>query len=240
MRKVLGCLRRAVTDFHMIDDGDRIAVGVSGGKDSQLLLRALAVYRGFSPQKFELCAVTAHMGLEPFDVTPIRSLCQELNVEYRVVPTEIGRIVFETRQEQNPCSLCANIRRGAVNSAAKEMNCNKVALAHHADDAIETLLMSLFLEGRVHTFAPVTYLSRMDLTVIRPFIYLEEAYIRKVTAKYAMPVITSPCPACGNTKRAEIKQLLDTLETRFPDVRKNLIGALKNEAQYGLWHKPSD
>lgn len=239
MRKVLGCLRKAVTDFDMIQEGDRIAVGVSGGKDSQLLLRAMAVYRKFSPVKFELCAVTAHMGLEPFDVSVIRDLCAELDVEYKLVPTEIGKIVFETRQEKNPCSLCANIRRGAVNSGAKEMGCNKVALAHHADDAIETLLMSMFIEGRIHTFSPVTYLSRADITVIRPFIYLEESYIKKMTAKYDLPVITSPCPACGNTKRAEIKHLLDGLESEFPGLRKNLIGALMNEEQYGLWHKSS-
>ena len=235
MKKTLGCLRRAVTDFNMISDGDKVAVAVSGGKDSMLLLNALARYRKFSSERFDLCAVTIDMGIKPFDVSPVKAVCDEFSIPYHVNETNIGQVVFDIKQESNPCSLCANMRRGAVNSTAKALGCNKVALGHHADDVIETFLMSLIYESRLNTFSPVTYLSRADLTVIRPFIYLEEAHIKNVTKTFDMPVITSPCPACGNTKREEIKNLLTSLSGTYPDIKKNILNAIKNREQYGLW-----
>ena len=172
MKKVLGCIRRACEDFHLIEDGDIVAVGVSGGKDSLLLLYALSLYRKFAPQRFELKGLTLTMGLEPFDTSKVAALCEKLGVEYIVRPTEIGRIIFEERHEKNPCSLCAKMRRGALNDLAKECGCNKVALGHHRDDALETLLLCLLHEGRIHTFHPKSYLSKVDLTVIRPMVYL--------------------------------------------------------------------
>lgn len=235
MKKVLGCLRRAVTDFGMIKDGDKIAVAVSGGKDSLLLLSALARYKNFSTEKFDLCAVTIDMGLKPFDVSPVKAMCEAYSVPYHINETNIGQIVFDIKKESNPCSLCANMRRGAVNSTAKALGCNKVALGHHADDVIETFLMSMIYESRLHTFSPITYLSRADITVIRPLIYLSESHIKSIVKDFELPVITSPCPACGNTKREEMKKLLLALDKTYPDIKKRLLNAIKNKEQYGLW-----
>ena len=237
MKKVLGCIRRACEDFHLIEDGDIVAVGVSGGKDSLLLLYALSLYRKFAPQRFELKGLTLTMGLEPFDTSKVAALCEKLGVEYIVRPTEIGRIIFEERHEKNPCSLCAKMRRGALNDLAKECGCNKVALGHHRDDALETLLMFLLHEGRIHTFHPKSYLSKADLTVIRPMVYLPEKHIIHVAREMQLPIIPSPCPANGATEREEMKYLLDSLCKLYPNAREMMLSALQNEAQYGLWNK---
>ena len=189
MKKVLGCIRRACEDFHPIEDGDIVAVGVSGGKDSLLLLYALSLYRKFAPQRFELKGLTLTMGLEPFDTSKVAALCEKLGVEYIVRPTEIGRIIFEERHEKNPCSLCAKMRRGALNDLAKECGCNKVALGHHRDDALETLLLCLLHEGRIHTFHPKSYLSKADLTVIRPMVYLPEKHIIHVAREMMLSAL---------------------------------------------------
>lgn len=238
MKKILGCIRRACEDFDLIQDGDRIGVGVSGGKDSMMLLYALSLYRRFAKQRFEVTALTLSMGLEPFDVAPIQALCDQLGVEYIVRKTEIGRIIFEERKESNPCSLCAKMRRGALNELAKEVGCNKVALGHHRDDALETLLLCLLHEGRIHTFHPRSYLSRMDLTVIRPMVYVPEKHIVHVARQLELPVVKSPCPANGNTQREEMRLLLDALCKRYPNARELMLSALRNEAQYGLWERP--
>lgn len=238
MKKVLGCIRRACEDFDLIRDGDRIGVGVSGGKDSLMLLYALSLYRKFARQKFEIVALTLSMGIEPFDVSPIAALCEQLDVEYIVRKTEIGRIIFEERKEKNPCSLCAKMRRGALNELAKEVGCNKVALGHHRDDALETLLLCLLHEGRIHTFHPSSYLSRMDLTVIRPMVYVPEKHIIHLAKQLELPVVKSPCPANGNTQREEMKHLLDSLCRLYPNARELMLSALRNEEQYGLWEKP--
>lgn len=238
MKKILGCIRRACEDFDLIQDGDRIGVGVSGGKDSMMLLYALSLYRRFAKQRFEVAALTLSMGLEPFDVAPIQALCDQLGVEYIVRKTEIGRIIFEERKESNPCSLCAKMRRGALNELAKEVGCNKVALGHHRDDALETLLLCLLHEGRIHTFHPRSYLSRMDLTVIRPMVYVPEKHIVHVARQLELPVVKSPCPANGNTQREEMRLLLDALCKRYPNARELMLSALRNEAQYGLWERP--
>lgn len=237
MKKVLGCIRRACEDFHLIEDGDIVAVGVSGGKDSLLLLYALSLYRKFAPQRFEVKGLTLTMGLEPFDTSKVAALCEELGVEYIVRPTEIGRIIFEERHEKNPCSLCAKMRRGALNDLAKECGCNKVALGHHRDDALETLLLCLLHEGRIHTFHPKSYLSKADLTVIRPMVYLPEKHIIHVAREMQLPIIPSPCPANGATEREEMKYLLDSLCKLYPNAREMMLSALQNEAQYGLWNK---
>ena len=237
MKKVLGCIRLACEDFHLIEDGDIVAVGVSGGKDSLLLLYALSLYRKFAPQRFELKGLTLTMGLEPFDTSKVAALCEKLGVEYIVRPTEIGRIIFEERHEKNPCSLCAKMRRGALNDLAKECGCNKVALGHHRDDALETLLLCLLHEGRIHTFHPKSYLSKADLTVIRPMVYLPEKHIIHVAREMQLPIIPSPCPANGATEREEMKYLLDSLCKLYPNAREMMLSALQNEAQYGLWNK---
>ena len=237
MKKVLGCIRRACEDFHLIEDGDIVAVGVSGGKDSLLLLYALSLYRKFAPQRFELKGLTLTMGLEPFDTSKVAALCEKLGVEYIVRPTEIGRIIFEERHEKNPCSLCAKMRRGALNDLAKECGCNKVALGHHRNDALETLLLCLLHEGRIHTFHPKSYLSKADLTVIRPMVYLPEKHIIHVAREMQLPIIPSPCPANGATEREEMKYLLDSLCKLYPNAREMMLSALQNEAQYGLWNK---
>ncbi len=237
MKKVLGCIRRACEDFHLIENGDIVAVGVSGGKDSLLLLYALSLYRKFAPQRFEVKGLTLTMGLEPFDTSKVAALCEKLGVEYIVRPTEIGRIIFEERHEKNPCSLCAKMRRGALNDLAKECGCNKVALGHHRDDALETLLLCLLHEGRIHTFHPKSYLSKADLTVIRPMVYLPEKHIIHVAREMQLPIIPSPCLANGATEREEMKYLLDSLCKLYPNAREMMLSALQNEAQYGLWNK---
>ena len=240
MKKVLGCIRRACEDFRLIEDGDRIGIGVSGGKDSLMLLYALSLYRKFAKQKFEIVALTLTMGIEPFDVSPIAALCEKLDVEYIVRKTEIGKVIFEERKEKNPCSLCAKMRRGALNELAKEVGCNKVALGHHRDDALETLLLCLLHEGRIHTFHPSSYLSRMDLTVIRPMVYVPEKHIIHLARTMEFPVVKSPCPANGNTQREEMKNLLDSLCRLYPNARELMLSALRNEEQYGLWYRPKN
>lgn len=235
MKTVLGCIRKADTDFGMIEPGDRIAVGVSGGKDSLLLLYALSLYRKFSGKDFTLQAITLKLGLEPFDVTPIAALCGQIDVPYTVLDTQIYDVIFNIRKETNPCALCAKMRRGALNDAAKAAGCNKVALGHHRDDAIETLLMSLIFEGRLHTFHPNTYLSRKDITVIRPMVYVPEKHVIHMVKKLELPVVHNPCPADGNSKREEIKELIRTLSKTYPHLKDYMLSALQNTDQYGLW-----
>lgn len=240
MKHLLGDLRRADQDFQMIQPGDRIAVGVSGGKDSLVLLYAMALYRKFSPHPFELTALTITMGLEPFDLSGIRALCEKLEVPYLVKETQIGQIVFEERKEANPCALCAKMRRGALATTCAENGFNKVALGHHRDDALETLLMSALFEARIHTFHPVTKLERTGVTQLRPLVYASEKQMISIAKRLALPVVKSPCPVNGETRRAEMKQLLDALCRKYPNAREQLLSALKNESQYGLWEHPKN
>ncbi len=226
-KRILSYTRRAVDDYEMIRDGDKIAVGVSAGKDSLTLLCALASLRRFYPKKFELCAITVDMGFEGTDFTPIRELCEKLDVPYHVVPTEIQKIIFEVRKEKNPCSLCAKMRRGALHTAAKELGCNTVALGHHFDDVVETFMLNLFFEGRLGCFQPVTYLSRMDIRLIRPMIYMPEKDVRYFANSTVLPVIKSPCPADGNTQREEMKQLLAKLDRENKGLRYRIFGAIQ-------------
>lgn len=237
MKKVLGCIRRADKDFGLIEEGDSVCVGVSGGKDSLLLLYSLALYRRFCPLKFNLRALTLSMGFDGFDPSAVVALCEKIDVPYEVIPTQIGKVVFEERQEKNPCSLCANMRRGALNAAAVERGCNKVALGHHREDVLETLLLSTFYEGRLHTFKPKTYLSRVNLTVIRPMVYVQERHIISKVAELKLPVIHNPCPANGETKRQEMKELMHSLSKTIPDASAKMLSALRNHEQYGLWDR---
>ena len=228
IKRILSYTRRAIEDYDMIQPGDRVAVGVSAGKDSLTLLCALAELRRFYPVPFELCAITVDMGFaEGMDLDPIRALCAALNVPYTVVPTEIARIVFDVRREPNPCSLCAKMRRGALHNAARELGCNVVALGHHFDDAVETFMLNLFYEGRIGCFSPVTYLSRKQIRLIRPMLYLPEKDIRYFAQKAALPVVKSPCPADGNTEREAMKQMLAKLDREHKGLRYRIFGALQ-------------
>ncbi len=228
LQQVASHVRKAVDDYQMIQDGDKIAVGISGGKDSLTLLYALSSLRHYYPRKFELVAVTVDLGFDNLNLEKIIELCKELDVPYHIVKTDIGKIIFEDRKESNPCALCAKMRKGALNEAMKTLGCNKIAYAHHMDDVVETMMMSLIFEGRFHTFSPVTYLDRMQLTVIRPLMYLSEADVVGFVNKYQVPVVKSPCPADGHTKREYIKQLLQTLNKENPGVKNRMFTAIKN------------
>lgn len=228
LQQVLSEVRKAVDDYHMIAEGDKIAVGISGGKDSLTLLYALSSLRRFYPRPFDLVAVTVDLGFANLDLTEIKKLCEKLEVPYTVVKTQIGQIVFEQRQENNPCALCAKMRKGALNEAMKQLGCNKIAYAHHMDDVVETMMLSLLYEGRFHTFSPVTYLDDTGLTVIRPLIYMKEADVIGFVRKYEVPVVKSPCPADGHTKREYVKQLLKQLNTENPGVKQRMFTAIQN------------
>lgn len=227
MQKLLSYVRRAADHYHMIESGDRIAVGVSGGKDSLTLLTALAELRRFYPYPFSLTAITLNMGYEEMDFTPVAELCRRLDVPYIQVPTQIKQIVFDIRKEENPCSLCATLRRGALHEAALAAGCRKVALGHHYDDVVETYLLSLFYEGRISCFKPVTYLDRRGITLIRPLLYTPERYIRSIVRRFSLPIVHNPCPADGNTKRQEVKDLIRSLESTHPDLRSHIFGAMQ-------------
>ncbi len=228
LQQLLSVTRKAIDEFDMIDSGDCIAVGISGGKDSLALLMALRQLQRFYPKKYSLQAVSVDLGFPNVDYTKIQVFCGELGVPFTRVKTEIAQIVFYEKQEKNPCSLCAKMRKGALNETVKELNCNKVAYAHHRDDAVETMLLSLIFEGRFHTFSPVTYWDRMDLTLIRPFIFMKEADIVGFQNRYQLPVAKSPCPADGRTKREYAKNLLRELNRDHPGAKERMFSAILN------------
>ncbi len=227
LKRILSFTRRAVDDYEMIAEGDRIAVGVSGGKDSLTLLCALAEMRIFYPKKFELIAISVDMGFDGADFSEIAELCSRLSVPFYKVDTQISKIIFDARKEANPCSLCAKMRRGALHTEAVRLGCNKVALGHHFDDVVETFMLNLFFEGRIGCFQPVTYLSRMDITLIRPMIYMPEKDVRYFASKIELPIMHSPCPADGNTEREEMKKLLSDLERNNKGLRYRIFGAIQ-------------
>lgn len=227
---------KAITDYHMIQEGDKIAAGLSGGKDSLTLLSVLSEIREYSPVKFEIVGISVDLGFGG-TLDPIRDFCRDRNVIWSCVHTRIAPIVFEYRRETNPCSLCSKMRNGALHTAAIQMGCNKVALAHHLDDAIETFFLCLFYERRIKTFQPLSYLSRRKITLIRPLIYVREKTIRNFAAKFQLPVIENPCPANHHTQREEMKHLVDYLEHRFPGVRDRILTALINTDPDYLWRK---
>ena len=227
-KHILSYTRRAVDDYQMIRPNDKIAVGVSAGKDSLALLCAMAALKRFYPIPFDLMAITVDMGFEGgTDFSPIAKLCEALDVPYKVVPSEIAKIIFEVRKEPNPCSLCAKLRRGALHNAAKAEGCTSVALGHHFDDAVETFMLNLFYEGRIGCFQPVTYLSRVGLYVIRPLLYAPEKEVAAFAKEADLPVVPSACPANENTQREEMKQLLARLERDNKGLRYRIFGAMQ-------------
>lgn len=225
-KRLLSFVRRAVDDYGLIDEGDRIAVGVSGGKDSLTLLATLADLRRFYPKKFDIVAITVDMGFEGGDFTPIVDFCKEIGVEYIIEKTEIARIIFDVRQESNPCSLCAKMRRGCLHAAAVNAGCNKVALGHHYDDAVETFMMNLFFEGRLGCFSPKSYLSNRKITLIRPLLYATEKDVQYYTRRKELPVITSLCPEDHATERENMKKLLSELERTNKGLKHRIFHAM--------------
>ena len=226
MKRLLSFVRRAVDDYNLIDEGDKIAVGVSGGKDSLALLSALAEMRRFYPKKYEVIAVTVDMGFEGSDLSPIKKFCEDLGVSYVIEKTDIAKIIFDVRKESNPCSLCAKMRRGSLHAVAVENGCNKVALGHHFDDAVETFMMNLFFEGRLGCFSPKSYLSNRKITLIRPLLYATEKDVLYFTNKRKLPVVKSLCPEDHATERENMKKLLSELERSNKGLRHRIFGAM--------------
>ena len=244
MQKMLGLVRRCVEDYNMIQAGDRVAVGVSGGKDSLALLAILAELRKFNSNPFTLEAITIDMGLG-MDYSGIRAMCQELDVPYTVVETQIAPIIFDYRKEKNPCSMCSKMRRGALNQALLERGLNKVALGHHFDDAVETFMMSLLFEGRISCFQPVTDLDRTGIIQIRPMLYIHEQSVDNFASRQKLPVIENRCPVDKQTKREEIKRLVYDLSATYPELKERIFGAMQRFPlpewePHGRYKRPKD
>lgn len=228
LQRLLSLTRQAVDQYQMIEDGDHIAVGVSGGKDSLTLLYALHHLQRFYLHPFKLSAITVDLGMGNLELDPVRAICGELSIPYEVIPTDIGKVLFEVRKESNPCSLCAKMRKGALNQKALDLGCNKIAYAHHRDDLIETAMLSLIYEGRFYAFSPKTLLDRTGLTVIRPLLFVPEADVIGFKNRYQLPVCKNPCPMDGYTKRESIKQMIHTMEKNIPGVKDRLFHAVIN------------
>ncbi len=227
MNKAAGLVRRCVEDYDMIADGETIAVCVSGGKDSIALLCALKSLSVYYPKKYKLHALTLSLGFEGMDFTPVKELCARLEVPYTLRESEIGKLVFDERAEKNPCALCAKMRRGALNELALDLGIKKIAFAHHFDDAVETFLMSLFFEGRIGCFEPVTYMSRTGVTQIRPLLYVGEGTIAGLVRRHDLPIVKNTCPMDGKSKREEVKALIHNLSGQYPDLKNKVFGAMQ-------------
>lgn len=227
MQQILSLVRRAVQDYNMIEEGDRVAIGVSGGKDSLTLLAALKAMQRFYPKKYELEAITVSLGFEDMDFSPVRKFCNDIGVNYTIVDTDIGQIIFDERKEKNPCALCAKMRKGALNTKVEELGCNKIALGHNKDDVIETFLMALLYEGRIHCFSPYTYLSRRKIASIRPLIYVPERDVKGFANREGLPVVKNKCRADGNTTREEIKNMVKKLSKRYDHFEDRTFNAIK-------------
>ena len=244
MQKLMGLMRRCIDDYNMIQGGDKIAVGVSGGKDSLVLLTLLAGLRAYFNKPFELEAITIDMGLG-MDYSGIRKLCAEMNVPYTIASTEIAPIIFDHRKEKNPCSMCAKMRRGALNQAILDKGFNKLALGHHYDDAVETFMMNLLFEGRIGCFQPVTNLDRTGIIQIRPMLYLHERTVDNFAARMELPVVENRCPVDKITKRGEVKQLIFDMSKTYPDLKERIFGAmqrypLEEWAPQGRYKRPKE
>lgn len=227
MQKITGLIRRCIDDYGMISDGDVIAVGVSGGKDSLALLCALATLRRYYPKKFELHAITLSMGFEEMDYSSVVEFCKTLDVPYTIRRSELSKIIFEDRHEKNPCALCAKMRRGILHDTMKELEIKKIALGHHYDDAVETFLLSLFFEGRISCFQPVTYMSRTDITQIRPMLYVSEKTVLAAAERNKFPIVKNKCPMDNTSRRQEIKEFVSCLSEKYPDIKSKVFGAMQ-------------
>ena len=235
IQQLLSPFRRAINDYKLIENGDKIAVGVSGGKDSLVLLTLMREFQKYFDVKFDLMGITVDMGFTENAYAPIADFCGKIGVEYSVVKTDIAEIVFDVRKESNPCSLCAKMRRGALNSEINAKGFNKLALGHHLDDVVETFMLSLFYEGRLNTFQPKSFMSRSGVTLIRPMIYLAEKDISGIAK--TMPVVHNPCPANKHTERETMKQLLKDLSKKYPDLSQKFANAIMHPDRYNLWDK---
>lgn len=237
MKQVLGCIRRADERYGMIQDGDKICVGVSGGKDSLLLMYGLKLYQMFSKKKYDLCAVMLDLGLVEQDTSGIEAFAEKNGIDFEVRKTDIGDVVFNIRKEKNPCAMCAKMRRGALNDIAVSKGCNLVALGHNREDVLETFLLSLFFEARLNTFAPITYLGRSGVTVIRPLVFFPEWDARAAAKRLELPVIPANCPVAGKTKREDMRLLLQEFRHIVPDVENKLMKAVVDTHKYGMWDR---
>ena len=237
MKQVLGCIRRADERYGMIQDGDKICVGVSGGKDSLLLMYGLKLYQLFSKKKYNLCAVMLDLGLVEQDTSGIEAFAEKNGIDFEVRKTDIGDVVFNIRKEKNPCAMCAKMRRGALNDIAVSKGCNLVALGHNREDVLETFLLSLFFEARLNTFAPITYLGRSGVTVIRPLVFFPERDARAAAKRLELPVIPANCPVAGKTKREDMRLLLQEFRHIVPDVETKLMKAVVDTHKYGMWDR---
>ena len=238
MQHILSLVRKAVDEYGMINEGDRIAVGCSGGKDSTLLLLALSKLSEFYPKKYTVAGIVIDPGTG-MDFSPLEEFCEKESIELIIKRTEIAKIIFDIRKESNPCSLCARMRRGSLNDAALEAGANKVALGHHRDDVIDTFFLSLIHESRLNTFQPVTYLSRKDIEVIRPMIFVPEKDIKKTVRRYSLPVIENPCPANGNTEREAVKHVIANIDSDYKGIRERIFGAIERSNLDG-WKKTGE
>ena len=236
MQQILSYMRKAIEDYNMIEEGDKIAVALSGGKDSISLLMGLKNLQRFYPKHFELVAISINPGFDFFDKKLLNNICEKINVPLFIEDTHIKEIVFDERKEKNPCSLCANFRRGALNSVAIREGCNKIALGHNEDDVLETFLLNLLYTGSINTFAPVSYMDRSKITLIRPLIYAPEKYMKKFVKKNEITVMPKVCPMDGYSKREDMKKMISDLKVDIPHIRANLYGAIKRNIPQ--WKKP--
>ena len=240
MQKIIGRIRKAIKDYNMIQDGDKIAVGVSGGKDSCALLTALAMYRKYSPEKFDIVAINIDMGFKETDQSEVQALaehCRSLDVPLVIEHTDIADVIFEYRKEKSPCSLCSKMRRGALCNAAVKLGCNKIALGHHSNDVLETMMLSFIYESRLSCFMPKSYMSRTGVTIIRPLIYVEEGDIRGAVRRLGLPIVHNPCPQDKHTQREYMKQLIDRIDADIPHARDRMTKAIMSPEAYNLWDK---
>lgn len=235
MKKLLGNLRKTIQEYDLITDGDRVAVGLSGGKDSMALLYLLEKFRKFAPFKFDLEAITVDMGFNNFNLAAAKEFCNTLNVPYTIVETDIAKIVFEIREEKNPCALCANMRRGVLSDTMNKKGLNKLALGHHQDDALTTMFLNMLYAGKLNTLEYKSYLSRANVHVIRPFLNSAEADIKGLIKTESIPVLKSPCPMDRHTKREDVNQMIAKIEKEIPHSRKSMISAMRNDSQCNLF-----
>lgn len=235
MKKIMGCVKKAVETYSMIEEGDIIGVGLSGGKDSMILLHALKLYQNFSPVKFHIKAISLTLGFDDFDLSPISDFCRAQGIEHIVEETNIGKVVFDERKDKHPCGMCSRMKRGRLSRVCNAHGIHKLALGHHGDDAIESLFMSMFYESRIRTFKPVSFMDRSSITVIRPLIYAFESDVKNALLQVNLPVVESACPVDRYTKREYIKKVLSNLSEDVPHLKERLLHALENKKQLEIW-----